>query len=102
MGAVYSAINIIIEGFILFNMISFIQKINLCLKLKFILAMTEPETCTSSEVYSDLEKSAHESENRKSYSDYNTDTSVSALSVSQESQEIRLFELLTLYYIDIF
>lgn len=43
--------------------------------------MTEPETCTSSEVYSDLEKSTQETENRKSYSDYNTDTSVSALSV---------------------
>lgn len=42
-----------------------------------LIAMTEPETGTSSEVYSDLEKSAHESESRKSYSDYNTDTSVS-------------------------
>lgn len=39
--------------------------------------MTEPETGTSSEVYSDLEKSAQDSENLKSFSDYNTDTSVS-------------------------
>lgn len=53
MGAVYSAINILVE------------------------AMTEPETGASSEVYSDQEKSA----DRCSYSD-NTDTSTSAKSVS--------------------
>lgn len=39
--------------------------------------MTEPETGTSSEVYSDAEKSAQDSENKKSFSDYNTDTSAS-------------------------
>ena len=42
--------------------------------------MTEPE---SSEVYSDLDKSAQESENsshRKSISDYNTDTSAASMS----------------------
>lgn len=41
--------------------------------------MTEPETGASSEVCSDLEKSIPDSENslHHSYSDYNTDTSVS-------------------------
>ena len=55
MGAVYSAINILVE------------------------AMTEPETGASSEVYSDLDKSAPDSEYglHCSYSD-NTDTSASA------------------------
>ncbi len=69
MGAVYSAINIVVE------------------------AMTEPE---SSEVYSDLDKSAQESENgsrKKSLSDYNTDTSASVFSVKLFFLKMKIFKL---------
>ncbi|CAF0740265.1 unnamed protein product [Brachionus calyciflorus] len=65
MGAVYSAINILVE------------------------AMTEPETGASSEVCSDLDKSAPDSEYalQCSYSD-NTDTSASYKSTERRNKEI--------------
>lgn len=80
MGAVYSAINIVVE------------------------AMTEPETC-SSEVYSDLDKSAIDSENsssrKKSFSDYNTDTSNMSVSLLTVNGFLEKIPLYLLYLIDL-